>query len=132
MKIKLSIFLFLLYSNIIYGQVTITPGAELYMTGNAQLTLQNTDFVNNGIFVAGNGAVSFTGNTNSSISGSQPIQFYELGINKTAGTSVILQRMIGITQQISFTAGFLNLNNNNAAHYCPNCCCHSPAIDAPF
>ena len=114
MKAKFSILFLLAYCNIVSGQVTITPGAELYLSGNAQLTLSNTDLVNNGSFVAGNGTVSFTGNTNSSISGSQTIQFYELAINKTSGTSVILQRMIGITQQISFTAGFLNLNNYNA------------------
>ena len=84
------------------------------MSGTAQLTLSNIDLVNNGSFVAGNGTVSFTGNSSSSISGSQPVQFYELAINKTAGTSVLLQRTICITQQISFTAGFLNLNNYNA------------------
>ena len=111
-KIIIAGFLFASFQ--LKAQLLITPGAEFYMSGNAQLTLQNTDFVNNGSFVAGNGTVSFTGNTNSSIIGSQPVQFYELAINKTAGTSVILQRMIGITQQISFTAGFLNLNNYNA------------------
>ena len=114
MKIKKLIFLFLLYSNIISGQVTITPGAELYMSGNAQLTLQNIDLVNNGLFTPGTGIVSFTGNTSSAISGTQPIQFYEMEINKSGSSSVLLQRMIGITQRISFTAGFLNLNNNNA------------------
>ncbi len=84
MKIKISIFLFLLLNNSISAQLIITPGAELYLTGNAQLTLSNTDLVNNGSFLAGNGTVSFTGNTNSSISGSQPVQFYELAINKTS------------------------------------------------
>ncbi len=114
MKAKLSIFILFVSCNLLHAQLTITPGAELYMSGTAQLTLSNIDLVNNGSFVAGNGTVSFTGNTSSSISGSQPVQFYELAINKTAGTSVLLQRLIGITQQISFTAGFLNLNNYNA------------------
>ena len=114
MKAKISILFLLAYCNIVSGQVTITPGAELYMTGNAQLTLSNTDLVNNGSFVAGNGTVSFTGNTSSAISGTQPIQFYEMEINKSGSSSVLLQRTIGITQQISFTAGFLNLNNYNA------------------
>ncbi|MDZ4794147.1 MAG: T9SS type A sorting domain-containing protein [Bacteroidota bacterium] len=114
MKVKLLIFVFLLFNNSISAQLIITPGAELYMSGTAQLTLSNIDLVNNGSFVAGNGTVSFTGNSSSSISGSQPVQFYELAINKTAGTSVLLQRTICITQQISFTAGFLNLNNYNA------------------
>jgi len=114
MKIKISIFLFLLFNNSISGQLIITPGAQFYMTGNAQLTLSNIDLVNNGSFVADIGTVSFTGNTNSSISGSQPVQFYELAINITAGTAVLLQRTIGVTQQINFTAGFLNLNGFDA------------------
>ena len=111
-KIIIAGFLFASFQ--LKAQLLITPGAEFYMSGNAQLTLQNIDLVNNGLFTPGTGIVSFTGNTSSAISGTQPIQFYELAINKTAGTSVLLQRTIGITQQISFTAGFLNLNNYNA------------------
>ena len=115
MKMKQIFFAGFLFASFqLKAQLVITPGAELFMSGNAQLTLSNNDLVNNGSFVAGNGTVSFTGNTSSSISGSQPVQFYELTINKTTGTSVLLQRMIGITQKISFTAGFLNLNGFDA------------------
>jgi hypothetical protein len=95
------------------AQLVITPGAELYMSGNAQLTLSNMDFVNNGTFTTGNGTVFFTGNASSAISGSQPIQFYGLEINKTAASVLTLQRTINVTQQINFVNGFLNLNNFN-------------------
>jgi hypothetical protein len=111
---KIPIFLLLLNANVISAQVIITPGAQFYISGNTQLTLQNIDLVNNGSFIAGTGTISFTGNTSSAISGSQPVQFNNVEINKTAGSSVILQRGIGIAQQINFISGFLNLNNNDA------------------
>lgn len=110
---KLSIFFFLGYTYAISAQVTITPGAQFYMTGNTQLTFQNADLVNNGNFSTGNGTVSFTGNSTSIISGSQPVQFYQLEINKTSGFSLSLLRSIGVTQQTNFTAGFIDLNGNN-------------------
>ena len=114
MKAATIIALTLLAGKTIFGQLTITPGAQLVLSGNAQFTMQDMNLVNNGSLTVGNGIVSFTGNTSSSISGSQPVQFYELAINKTTGSSVSLQRMIGITQQISFTAGFLDLNGYDA------------------
>lgn len=95
------------------AQLTITAGSQFYISGNTQLTLQNTDLVNNGIFTAGNSKVLFTGNATSFISGSQPVQFYELEINKTPGSSVVLQRAIDVSQQINFVSGLLNLNNFN-------------------
>jgi hypothetical protein len=105
--------MFFVCCNTVPAQLIITPGAELYMSGNAQLTLQNIDLVNNGTFTAGNGTVFFTGNASSAISGSQPIQFYGLEINKTAASILTLQRTINVTQQINFVNGFLNLNNFN-------------------
>ena len=110
MKEKILMLVLLLSTVAVTGQLTITPGATWYMSGNAQLTLQNIDLVNNGIFTAGNSIVSFTGDANSSIKGAQPIQFYELQINKTGGNSVVIQRMISVSQRITFTDGFLNLN----------------------
>ncbi len=112
---KKILFSFLLFTccNKLIAQLTITPGAQLYITGAAQLTLNNTDFVNNGTFTQGSSMVSFTGNTPSSISGSQSTIFYGLEINKTEGSSVSLQRFVLTTQQVNFVAGYLNLNNFN-------------------
>jgi hypothetical protein len=110
MRKPILLFLFLFTYTIISGQLTITPGAAFHVSGNTLLTLNNTDMVNNGVLTAGSGKISFTGNSSSAISGSQPVQFYELEINKTSGSQVLLQRMISISQQISFSQGFLNLN----------------------
>src|SRR5882672_11229262 len=91
MKERFLLLLLLFSTGAVSGQLTITPGATWYMSGNAQLTLQNIDLINNGVFTASNGLVSFTGDNSSSIKGTQPIQFYELQINKTGGNSVKLQ-----------------------------------------
>lgn len=95
------------------AQFSITSGAHFFLTGNALLTLQNIDLVNNGDFQAGNSLTKFTGNTTSAISGSQPVQFFEMEMNKTGGSSVLLNRSVNTTHRILFTAGFLDLNGFN-------------------
>lgn len=99
----------LLISYAVSAQLTITPGGELHLTGNAQLTLNNADLVNNGLFSTGNSTVFFTGGISSFISGTQPVQFYFIEINKISA-SVRLNRNISITGQAGFTTGFLDLN----------------------
>src|SRR5215510_13843288 len=113
MKKKLLATLLFLAAHTIYGQVVITAGAQVAVSGNVELTLMNTDFVNNGSFSAGTGIVRFTGNASSSISGTQPVQFYQLDINKSSVNPVLLQRAISITQQLHFTTGLLDLNGFN-------------------
>jgi len=109
MKIKL-ILLLLLSSYKISAQLTITPGAQFFIAGNIQLTLQNTNIINDGTFTAGNGITSFTGNAGSTISGSQPVQFNDLEISKTNNSIVRLQRAIAVQQRLLFTSGLLNIN----------------------
>jgi len=108
-KLLLSFLLCICFYNLL-AQLTITPGAHLYMSGATQLTLNNMDFVNNGIFTRGNSNVSFNGNASSFISGSGAVIFNNLEINKTAGNSVVLQRFTVASNQVNFTAGYLNLN----------------------
>ncbi|HET9278108.1 MAG TPA: hypothetical protein VFN95_07965, partial [Flavitalea sp.] len=112
MKIKFFLLL-LLSSSTISAQLIINLGAQLSVGGNTQLTLQNTDFINNGIFSAGNSTISFKGNASSFISGNQPVRFSEIEINKTNNTSVILQQPIGVTKRVVFSSGFLDLNSFN-------------------
>jgi hypothetical protein len=113
MRLTILIFLCTITYSTLTAQLTITPGAQLHISGNPVLTLQNTDLVNNGTFTAGNSKVLFSGNATSFISGSQPVQFYDLEINKTTGNAVVLQRAIDVSQQINFVSGLLNLNNFN-------------------
>lgn len=105
-----ALILFLTNTKYARAQFTISPGSQFSMTGSLQLTLSNTDLVNNGSFSAGTGAVSFTGNAPSNILGSQAIQFYELKVNKGAGVALMLQTPVAVSQQISFNSGMLDLN----------------------
>jgi hypothetical protein len=109
MKVKLLLFLILL-SYGINAQLTITPGTQFAVTGNTQITLNNTNLVNNGSLTAGNSIISFTGNASSMISGNQPVQFFALELNKSNNAVVTLNRSIAVSQRIRFTSGFLDLN----------------------
>ena len=95
------------------AQLTISPASQFAAAGNVQLTLQNTDLINNGNFATGNSMISFTGNVSSFIRGSQPTRFFEVTISKMSNTSVILQQPIGVTERVLFTSGFLDLNSFN-------------------
>ncbi|MDP4213490.1 MAG: T9SS type A sorting domain-containing protein [Bacteroidota bacterium] len=108
-----ALILFLTAAKHARAQFTISPGSQFSMTGNLQLTLSNTDLVNNGTFSAGTGAVSFSGSAPSNILGSQAIQFYELKINKSAGVAVMLQTPVAVSRQISFSTGVLDLNGHD-------------------
>lgn len=100
-------------TSILPAQVVITPGAEFHVTGSGQLTFQNISLQNNGVFNAGNSTFIFTGGANSNISGTQPVQFYELQINKQPGNSLVIQRLVSVTHRIIFTSGFINLGNSD-------------------
>jgi hypothetical protein len=109
------VFILFLFSAIeVFGQLTITPGAQVSVTGSLQLTLSNTDLVNNGSFSAGTGTVSFTGNAAAAIRGSQATHFNILQVNKSGAGILTLQHAIGIGQQISFSSGLLDLNGFDA------------------
>jgi hypothetical protein len=110
MKRKL-MFLLLLSSYTISAQLTITPGAQFSIFSDTKLTLQNTDLINNGNFLAATTSpVSFTGNASSFIGGDQAILFFKLEINKTGNQTVSLQKKISVVSNVFFTSGFLNLN----------------------
>jgi hypothetical protein len=113
MYMRLPILLLLLTSVNLSAQVTITPGALFHVSGNEQVTLYNISLVNNGTIATGNSNILFSGTSNASISGSQPIQFYRLEINRQPGSSVVLQRDISVSDRIIFTQGFLNLGNSD-------------------
>jgi hypothetical protein len=103
----------LLACETISAQLSISPGAKLSIVGNIQLTVQNMDLVNNGNLTATGGMVTFAGSNSSSISGTQPTQFFQIEIRKTNGNALKLQRAIAVTNRVLFTSGFLNLNGSD-------------------
>lgn len=98
---------------VLNAQLYITPGAEIKMTGNALLTLQDINLVNDGTFNQTEGTIRFTGNTNTSISGNSVIRFYNLQVAKSAGNKVSLLRGISAENEINFAGGNIDLNGFN-------------------
>ena len=96
-----------------FAQVNIPAGAQWVNSGNGTVVINNMDLVNNGIFSAGNSSIKFTGNQNSTISGTNMPVFKMLVIAKTNNAKVLLARTISIGSSLSFISGLLDLNNNN-------------------
>jgi len=96
-----------------FGQLNISTGAHWVNSGNLTVNIQNMDIINNGTFTAGNSSIKFTGNQNSSISGTGMPLFSIIEIAKTNNTKVLLGRNIGVGSSINFISGQLDLNNNN-------------------
>jgi hypothetical protein len=87
-------------------------GATMVIENGAYLVIDSLDFQNNGTFSQTAGTVLFSGNINTYISGANAPQFYNLTLNKSSA-SLLLQNNITVNNQLSFTTGLLNLNNNN-------------------
>ena len=112
MRLK-CILLPLLLSCTASAQLTITSSAELFVIGDMQLTLHNTDLINNGVFSPGVNTTSFTGEISSSIGGNGGIRFFQLEVNKAGNRSLVLQRPVSVADRIIFTSGFFDLNGFN-------------------
>lgn len=95
------------------AQLVITSGGSLTMTGDALISLDNADLINNGTFNQTSGTVRFSGSSNNNISGSALTKIHVLQLAKTGAAQLQLQRTLNIGSQISFTSGIINLNNNN-------------------
>src|SRR5688572_6977261 len=95
------------------AQLTITAGAEFHVTGSGQITLNNVSLTNHGLFNAGTSTFMFSGTANSSLGGTQPIQFYELQLNKQGTASLVLQRNINVSHRVIFTSGLFHLGISN-------------------
>jgi hypothetical protein len=115
MKAKISVLVLLFTSLQLFlsAQLVITNGAVFKLTGDATLTLQDMDLLNNGDFNQTAGTVRFTGTGNNSISGTALTRIHIMQMAKTGVAQVQLQRTLNINSLLSFTSGIVNLNNNN-------------------
>lgn len=113
-KIILSVTICLAILTRLQAQVFIQGGAQIDFTGSTFISIENGDFINNGIFNAGtNSTVIFTGsNTDAHIGGNQVSRFIDLKIDKPNRT-VFLDQDIAIHFDIIFSEGFLDLNGHN-------------------
>ena len=109
MRKYIFLIIFLLIVTMSRSQLYIAPGAQFSLTGNAILGLDNMSLNNNGQFEAANSLVSFKGNTLGFIQGTEVTSFYDLQINKTGGSQVILNRNANVMHHLYFSGGNLEL-----------------------
>lgn len=110
--ILLAVSLFTSLPSINAQGLTISPGANLVISGSPNLVISNGGFNNAGTFLPGTGTVIFTGTANSTttaIGGTAAISFYNLSFNKSAG-SASLSRNIAVTNVVDMFSGNLDLN----------------------
>lgn len=103
------------YPPTVKAQLFIQNGAVLKTTGNAVITLQDIDLVNNGTInqLPGEGKFVFTGSADNFISGTSSPLFDIMEIAKTSAAKISLSQHITIGSGINFTSGLINLNSNN-------------------
>jgi Secretion system C-terminal sorting domain len=110
---KSNLFLLIILSAVsasAQSNFVITPGAEVTISGNVPIVLNNMGFVNNGTFNAGSGSIIMTGNSLSTISGSNSITFFNLTVNNSGG--VHLNRNIAVNNELDMS-GMVNVKNNS-------------------
>ena len=112
MKCILFILVGLILVQLSAAQFTISTGATFSFSGNAKLTLSNMDLVNNGSLSAGTGSILFAGNADNVLKGTQPINLYDIAIDKSTGR-VQLHVPLAASHQVLFTSGLLDLNGND-------------------
>jgi Secretion system C-terminal sorting domain len=97
------------------AQFTIQNGVVLQTNGNAVITLQDIDLVNNGIInqQPGEGKFVFTGTADNTVSGSSIPLFDVFETAKTGTAKTLLLQNINIGSSINFTSGLIDLNNYN-------------------
>ncbi len=86
------------------------PAASLTISGSNSLDVYG-NWVNNGVFDAGNGTVNILGSTSTSITGTATESFYNLVINKTGvATVAIPSGAKQISNLMTLTNGIINQN----------------------
>lgn len=99
-----------LHSHLLFGQLRITTGTHWVNQGGSNIVLENLNLINDGNLVPGASLIKFSGNVNSTISGSTITNFNELGIVKTGSNKLILGQNITVEKRVIFITGLLELN----------------------
>jgi hypothetical protein len=112
-KMKKILFLSMSLSCLAVVRAQLVNNGSITVSGNALISLQDCDWVNNGAFDAGTGEVLLDGNVISSVSGTVSPAFYNLTIGKSDGTGINLLTDIAINNILNFQDGLLDLNGKN-------------------
>ncbi len=114
MKNILTLFISLIFVKS-QAQLVVESGAEIKITGNEFICLENINLKNDGTInqPLNTGKYIFTGNGNSVISGSGSTNFDVLETAKTATSNIFLLQHIGVNKSVTFNGGLIDVNAYN-------------------
>lgn len=109
--------------------LTVENGATADVTtNNRNITMSesNSSFYNNGSINLRSNTVTFSGSGTQVLGGSSSTTFYNLTVNKSAGSELTLANSQTVTNTLGLTAGFINTTANKLLTLNDNATC-SPA-----
>ncbi len=114
-KILITSYLLLTICYLAKAQTNLVINGGHWVNGSNNITLNNTNFINNSTFHSGSGAVIVTGDgtaVQSQISGTSSTTFYNLEVNKSSNNASLGQN-ITVSNQLTLTSGKLAIGNSN-------------------
>lgn len=105
------VLLFLLLNLVCWSQGLLTTnGVQLKTRNGVVLVFQNASITNNGTAHFSEADVFIRGTNNQTIGGTGINEFKNIVLDKAAG-QLILQSSVNVTEQVNFTRGIIDLNN---------------------
>jgi len=103
------------------GNLTIESGRILDVNSSSPATINNaitlegsnSSWINNGTFVPEGGTVTFCGNGEQLLGGTTATEFYNLTVNKSNSSRIMLGNYATVTNNLSLTQGFIQTNYAN-------------------
>lgn len=93
------------------GLFKVKNGANVKVKNAGHMVLNNVSIVNDGTLSAlNNSQVTFTGNVNDSIEGTNPLDLDILNLNKSSGSFLTLQQNLNVHSHVEFYNGVLDLD----------------------
>lgn len=104
---------FMLITFCSHAQLHIGTGINWKSTAGTYVVLDNMGLQHDATSASLDNIFRFTGNSNTSISGTTLPLFTKIETALTGASKIILQRSVAISQNLSFQSGLVDLNNNN-------------------
>jgi type IX secretion system substrate protein len=101
----------LVYASCGHAQLITMPGSFITADTNSTIVLNNTGLANHAAGESFQNTFKFTGDGEVRLSGSEPIRFNKLIVEKSSNTNLVLNDDITIDKSISFYGGTIDLNN---------------------
>jgi hypothetical protein len=99
------------YATCSHAQLVTMPGSFVKADTNSTIVLNNTGLVNHAAGASFQSAIRFTGDADVRLTGSEPIRFSRVRLEKNTNSKLMLNEDITIDKSLSFYGGTVDLNN---------------------